>query len=125
MIKGFSYFLPVTMLLGMVLSACQPAAPTTIKIGLNVELTGSIPVVGESSKNAAELAVKEVNDAGGLDVGGTKYTIELLVEDNEDKAESAAAVAQKLATSGVLAMIGPMPAAMPSQLQKLPKAARC
>lgn len=107
MIKGFSYFLPVTMLLGMVLSACQPAAPTTIKIGLNVELTGSIPVVGESSKNAAELAVKEVNDAGGLDVGGTKYTIELLVEDNEDKAESAAAVAQKLATSGVLAMIGP------------------
>jgi branched-chain amino acid transport system substrate-binding protein len=95
------------MLLGMVLSACQPAAPTTIKIGLNVELTGSIPVVGESSKNAAELAVKEVNDAGGLDVGGTKYTIELLVEDNEDKAESAAAVAQKLATSGVLAMIGP------------------
>ena len=105
--KGFSYFLLVTMLLGMVLSACQPAAPTTIKIGLNVELTGSIPVVGESSKNAAELAVKEVNDAGGLDVGGTKYTIELLVEDNEDKAESAAAVAQKLATSGVLAMIGP------------------
>ena len=105
--KGLSYFLLVTMLLGMVLSACQPAAPTTIKIGLNVELTGSIPVVGESSKNAAELAVKEVNDAGGLDVGGTKYTIELLVEDNEDKAESAAAVAQKLATSGVLAMIGP------------------
>jgi branched-chain amino acid transport system substrate-binding protein len=91
----------------MILTACQPAAPTTIKVGLNVELTGSIPVVGESSKNAAELAVKEVNDAGGLDVGGTKYTIELLVEDNEDKAESAAAVAQKLATSGVLAMIGP------------------
>ena len=107
MMKGLSYFLLVTMLLCMVLSACQPAAPTTIKIGLNVELTGSIPVVGESSKNAAELAVKEVNDAGGLDVGGTKYTIELLVEDNEDKAESAAAVAQKLATSGVLAMIGP------------------
>lgn len=105
--KRSSYVLLVVMLLGMVLSACQPAAPTTIKVGLNVELTGSIPVVGESSKNAAELAVKEINDAGGLDVGGTKYTIELLVEDNEDKAESAAAVTQKLVTSEVLAMIGP------------------
>jgi branched-chain amino acid transport system substrate-binding protein len=105
--KRLSLFVLVVMLLGVILTACQPAAPTTIKIGLNAELTGSIPVVGESNKNAAELAVKEVNDAGGLDVGGTKYTIELIVEDNEDKAESAAAAAQKLATAGALAMIGP------------------
>ncbi len=105
--KRLCLFVLVVTLLSMVLSACQPAAPSTIKVALNVELTGSIPVVGESSKNAAELAVKEVNDAGGLDVGGTKYKIELLTEDNEDKAESAAAAAQKLATAGVLAMIGP------------------
>lgn len=44
---------------------------------------------------------------GGLEVGGRKYQIELVIEDNEDKAESAAAAAQKLATAGVLAMIGP------------------
>jgi branched-chain amino acid transport system substrate-binding protein len=105
--KRLSLFVLMAMLLSMILAACQPAAPTSIKVGLNVELTGSIPVVGESSKNAAELAVKEVNDAGGLDVGGTKYKVDLQVEDNEDKAESAAAVAQKLASSGALAMIGP------------------
>lgn len=105
--KRLSIFLSAVMLLAMLLTACQPAAPTTIQVGLNVELTGSIPVVGESSKNAAELAVKEINDAGGLDIGGTKYTIELIVEDNEDKAESAAAAAQKLASANALAMIGP------------------
>jgi len=105
--KRLSLVVLVIMLLSVVLGACQPAAPTTIKIGLNAELTGSIPVVGESNKNAAEMAVKEVNDAGGLEVGGKKYMIELMVEDNEDKAESAAAAAQKLATAGVLAMIGP------------------
>ena len=105
--KWLSLFVLVAMVLSIILTACQPAAPTTIKVGLNVELTGSIPVVGESSKNAAELAVKEVNDAGGLDVGGTKYQIELMVEDNEDKAESAVAAAQKLASAGTLAMIGP------------------
>lgn len=105
--KRLSILMLVVMLLGAVLSACQPAGPATIKIGLNAELTGSIPVVGESCKNAAELAVKEVNDAGGLEVGGQKYMVELLIEDNEDKAESAAAAAQKLVTANVLAMIGP------------------
>lgn len=105
--KRIALLAAMAMVLVLVLGACQPAQPQTIKIGVNAELTGGIPVVGESCKNAAELAVKEVNDAGGLEVGGKKYKIELVIEDNEDKAESAAAAAQKLATAGVLAMIGP------------------
>jgi len=116
----------VLFALSLLATACQPAAPTTIKVGLNAELTGSVPVVGESCKNAAEMAVKEINDAGGLDVGGTKYQVELQVEDNEDKAESAAAGAQKLATAGVVAMIGPnasrnaIPAAEVAESAKMP-----
>lgn len=116
----------VLFALSLLATACQPAAPTTIKIGLNAELTGSVPVVGESCKNAAEMAVKEINDAGGLDVGGTKYKVELQIEDNEDKAESAAAAAQKLATAGVVAMIGPnasrnaIPAAEVAESAKMP-----
>jgi len=108
------------------LAGCQRAATTTISIGLNAELTGSIPVVGESAKNGAELAIKEINDAGGLEVAGKKYTLKLVVEDNEDKAESAAAAAQKLATAGVLAMIGPnasrnaIPAAEVAESSKMP-----
>jgi len=124
--KRLSFLVLALMLASMLLAACGPAAPATIKVGLNAELTGSIPVVGESNKNAAELAVKEVNDAGGLEVGGKKYTIELIVEDNEDKAESAAAAAQKLATAGVLAMIGPnasrnaIPASVVAESSKMP-----
>ncbi len=105
--KRFVTLMGVLLVLALALGACGPSAPQTIKIGVNAELTGGIPVVGESCKNAAQLAVKEVNDAGGLEVGGKKYKIELVIEDNEDKAESAAAAAQKLATAGVLAMIGP------------------
>jgi branched-chain amino acid transport system substrate-binding protein len=124
--KRFSLVMSLAMILSVALAACQPAAPTTIKIGLNTELTGGIPVVGESCKNAAELAVKEINDAGGLDVAGQKYAIELTIEDNEDKAESAAAAAQKLATAGVLAMIGPnasrnaIPAAEVAESSQMP-----
>lgn len=124
--KRLSLIVLVIMILSLLIGACQPAAPTTIKVGLNAELTGGVPVVGESNKNAAELAVKDVNDAGGLEVGGKKYMIELIVEDNEDKAESAAAAAQKLATAGVLAMIGPnasrnaIPAAVVAESSKMP-----
>ena len=126
--KRSALMLALAMILSVVIAACQsaPATPSTIKIGLNDELTGSIPVVGESSKNAAELAIKEINDVGGLEVGGQKYKIELLVEDNEDKAESAAAVAQKLAAANVVAMIGPnasrnaIPAAEIAESSKMP-----
>src|SRR3990172_791812 len=124
--KRFSLVMSLAMILSVALAACQPAAPSTIKIGLNTELTGGIPVVGESCNNATELAVKEINDAGGLEVAGQKYKIELIIEDNEDKAESAAAAAQKLATAGVLAMIGPnasrnaIPAAEVAESSKMP-----
>lgn len=98
-----------------------------IKIGLNAELTGSIPVVGQSCKNAATMAVDEVNQAGGLEVDGKKYKVVLVVEDNEDKAESAAAAAQKLINQNqVLAMIGPnasrnaIPAAAIAESAKVP-----
>ena len=90
------------------LLAAAPALAAEIVVGLNVELTGSIPVVGQSSLNGARMAVDEVNQAGGLQVGGQRYTVRLQVEDNEDKAQSAVAAAQKLYyQDNVIAMIGP------------------
>jgi branched-chain amino acid transport system substrate-binding protein len=90
------------------LVGCQPGGADTIKIGLDVPMTGDIAYVGTQSQRAAEMMVADVNDAGGLDVGGTKYTIELVVEDNESKAESATAAATKLITQDrVLAIVGP------------------
>ncbi|MGA9348689.1 MAG: ABC transporter substrate-binding protein [Anaerolineae bacterium] len=102
----FKKLLVLFFMLAVVLAGCKAAAPAEIKIGVNAEITGGIPVVGASCKNAAEMAAKEVNDAGGLEVGGKKYKIALQIEDNEDKAESAAAAAQKLNTAGVLVHIG-------------------
>ncbi|MCK4451393.1 MAG: ABC transporter substrate-binding protein, partial [Anaerolineae bacterium] len=74
----------------------------------DVPMTGDIAYVGTQSQRAAEMMVADINDAGGLDVGGKKYTIELIVEDNESKAESATAAATKLiAQDMVLAIVGP------------------
>jgi branched-chain amino acid transport system substrate-binding protein len=84
-------------------------------------------VVGNSCKNAAEMAADEIDSNGGLEVSGQKYKVVLDIQDCEDKAESAAAVAQKFAsTSSILTMIGPnasrnaIPAAAVAEASKLP-----
>ena len=90
------------------LSGCGGGGATTIKIGLDVPMTGDIAYVGTQSQRAAEMMVADINDAGGLEVGGQTYTLELVVEDNESKAESATAAATKLIVQDqVLAIIGP------------------
>jgi branched-chain amino acid transport system substrate-binding protein len=89
-------------------SAWSQGRKTTIKVGINAPMTGDIPKVGEGSKFAAEMWLEDVNKAGGIDVGGTKYPVELIVEDNESKAESAVKANTKMITQDdVLIIIGP------------------
>jgi len=103
-----SLLLVVLLAVSMIAAQCPTGTPATIKVGVVAELTGDIPAVGASCKNAAEMAVKEINDAGGLDVGGAKYQIELFIEDNAGKADQSASAAQKLITQqNVVAIIGP------------------
>jgi len=91
------------------LGVCAYAAgPDSIRIGVNAPLTGDIPKVGEGTKYAAQMWLEDVNAAGGIEVGGKKYRVELVVEDNESKAESAVKVNTKLITEDdVLAIVGP------------------
>ena len=79
-----------------------------IKIGINAPLTGDIPKVGEGAKFAAQMWMEDLNAAGGMDVGGKKYPVELVIEDNESKAESAVKANTKMITEDeVLAIVGP------------------
>lgn len=104
-------FLVIAILIitSLLLASCGSAADgDVIKVGVVAELTGDIPAVGTSCKNAAELAVKEINDAGGLEVGGKTYKVELYIEDNAGKADQSASAASKLITQqNVVAIIGP------------------
>ena len=90
------------------LAGCGSRGGPSVKVGLNVELTGEMPAVGASSRNAAEMFVGQVNTAGGLDLGGTKLPIQLVIGDNAAKADQARTVAQRLISQdNVVAMIGP------------------
>ncbi len=81
---------------------------TVIKIGINAPITGDIPKVGEGTKFAAKMWLADIEAAGGLSVGGKKYPVELVIEDNEAKAESAVKANTKMITEDeVLFIVGP------------------
>lgn len=88
-------------------AACKRSGPD-IKIGVIAELSGDLPAVGDSCKKAAELAIAEVNESGGVKVAGTHHLLRLLIEDGQGKGDTSVAAAQRLIEQeGVLAVIGP------------------
>ena len=98
----------VLMCAAALLASGGALAGETIKIGFPIPLTGEIPKVGESSKFAAELFREEVAAGGGLEVGGKKYPLEFIYENNESKPDVAVNVTLKLIDrDNVLAIIGP------------------
>jgi len=106
--KKVLFYVVLCVVASVLLSACGSEKTNTVRIGVIAELTGDMPAVGESCKKAAEMAVKEINDAGGLDIGDKKYKVEIFVEDNAGKADQSASAAQKLITQQkVHAIVGP------------------
>jgi branched-chain amino acid transport system substrate-binding protein len=92
------------------LTGCKPSSSgggagsgDTIKVGEFASLTGSEATFGQSSHHGTELAIDELNAAGGL--LGKK--IDLLTEDDQSQAGMPATVVRKLISSdGVVAMLG-------------------
>jgi len=105
--KGL-FFIVSCLVIGLIFTPCAWSKTKTIKIGINAPMTGDIPKVGEGSKFAAEMWLEDIKAAGGLEVGGKKYPVELVIEDNESKAESAVKVNTKMITEDeVLFIVGP------------------
>ena len=104
-----SFLLLASTLAVMALVGCgKKPADSAVRIGLNVELTGELPSVGASSKNAVELHVAQINADGGILLGGKKVPLELVIGDNGAKADQAAATSQRLISQeNVLVMVGP------------------
>ncbi len=108
--RKLAYLVVASCALALVFSsqAWSFGRKTTIKVGINAPMTGDIPKVGEGSKYAAQMWLADVEKAGGIEVGGEKYPVELVIEDNESKAESAVKANTKMITQDdVLVIIGP------------------
>ena len=91
-----------TALLCLQLTACAPPEP--IRIGYLGALSGRATDLGISGLNGVHLAIDERNATGGI----KGRPIELIEEDDRQDPEAGRRAFQKLATKGVVAVIGPM-----------------
>ncbi|GIM96544.1 ABC transporter substrate-binding protein [Paractinoplanes toevensis] len=73
-----------------------------LKVGLIVSLTGNYAPLGSEDKKSVELAVQQLNDAGGL----LGKTVELIVRDDKSQPEQSVLSFNELKGSGVVAVIG-------------------
>ncbi|MEJ2508474.1 MAG: amino acid ABC transporter substrate-binding protein [Gammaproteobacteria bacterium] len=104
-------FLTSLGLLGLVALAGAPglsAAQDTITLGAAVSLTGKYSTNGQHTKNGYDLAVKLVNDNGGVKVGNKHYKLKVVYYDDESTPARGAQLAERLISQDhVKYMLGP------------------
>lgn len=125
------FFLAFSLIFSIFFASCvqkggdtnNGATGNTIKVGVYGDLTGQTASFGKSTKQGIELAVDEINAAGG--VNGKK--IELVVEDDQGTPEKAKTVISKLinqdkvqAVLGEVASSNSLAAAPVAQEAKVP-----
>jgi branched-chain amino acid transport system substrate-binding protein len=109
--RKITFLLAIAFVMVFAFSGCGDRE-TVVKVGINAPLTGDIPKVGEGTKYAAEMWLEDINKAGGIEVGGKKYKVELVIEDNESKSDSAVKANTKMITQDdVLVIVGPQSSA--------------
>jgi branched-chain amino acid transport system substrate-binding protein len=82
------------------------AAAQTIKLGAVVPLTGRYGGGGAQVRAGYEIAVEQINAAGGVTVGGKKMPLELVLLDDESDATKTVARLESLASQGVTVYLG-------------------
>jgi branched-chain amino acid transport system substrate-binding protein len=89
--------------------ATHAAAADTLKIGVLATLSGAGTAWGMSMQGAADLAAEDVNSKGGLEVGGKRYTVEVVAYDDKYKAADALTAINRLAfDDGIKFVVGPV-----------------
>ena len=92
----------VVMMLAMALAGCGGSSGNEIVIGGVGPLTGTAATYGQSVRNAAQIAVDEINEAGG--VNGVK--LKLIFEDDEADGAKTKSAYETLMDKGMQILVG-------------------
>jgi branched-chain amino acid transport system substrate-binding protein len=82
------------------------AAAQAVKLGAVVPLTGRYGAGGAQVRSGYEIAVEQINAAGGVTVAGKKMPLELILLDDESDATKTVSRLESLASQGVVAYLG-------------------
>lgn len=100
---GYTAISAIALALAMGAGAAQ--AQETLKIGFNAGLTGYLAFYDGMVRQGAEMAIDEINEAGGLLDG--QYKLELSVKDMRSESPAAVIAARELIGEGVKVMLVP------------------
>src|SRR3990172_5948602 len=98
------HWLLATVLFVVILAfglGCAKKEAKEIKIGAVLPLTGDIAVYGQKMKKGIDLAIKQINSAGGI----KGSTIKVLYEDDQGDAKTSVTAVQKLITTSKIQVI--------------------
>lgn len=103
------------ILIGAALLSVAAAMPASAKVegdtiilGSAISFTGKYSTNGIHAKNGYELAVKQINEMGGVKVGGKTYKLSVKYYDDESTPARGAQLAERLIKQdGVKFMLGP------------------
>ncbi len=99
-----SLLLGISML-GTIFAGCGDEANSDeIKVGANFEMTGNVANYGSATLDGLKLAIKEVNDAGGIN--GKKINL-VTADTKSDPTEAANAATKLISDDKVKILVGP------------------
>jgi branched-chain amino acid transport system substrate-binding protein len=97
LVNGRFGIISLLLLVGMVILPVHGfAAEKVLKIGAIFPLSGKAAVWGQAAQKAITIVEKEINGRGGLSVGGDKYKLEIVWEDDKFNAANGRMAAEKL-----------------------------
>lgn len=89
-------FSAVLLLVSFLSCAGEEEAPKELKIGVINAVTGPGALYGIGWINACKMIADDINEAGGLTIGGEKYMLKVIVEDDQFSSTGGKAAAEKL-----------------------------
>jgi len=98
-VKKFLWISLVVVLVGgLIFGGCEaaPAGETEVRLGTSAPMTGMFGGFGEGNIFGMKAAVEDINKLGGLDVGGVKLPVRLIVVDSESDPTKAGTLAEDL-----------------------------
>ncbi|MHA6759191.1 branched-chain amino acid ABC transporter substrate-binding protein [Streptacidiphilus sp. PAMC 29251] len=97
-------------------SSSNSAATTTVTIGVDAPLTGSLTALGQGIKNSVDLAVKTANST--KEVPGVTFKIESL-DDQAQPSSGQQNAAKLVADASVVGVVGPLNSSVAQSMQKV------
>lgn len=106
-IRRFAAVVTGALLLAAASMAAGEGEDATILLGAAVSLTGKYAVSGKNTKDGYDLAVKRINEMGGVKIAGKTYRMKVLYYDDESTPARGAQLAERLISQdGVKFMLG-------------------